>query len=373
MVLCVVLVVLASTGLDGRALGLALAAAVLPTVLYGSLILWLDRTEPESWEVRGLTFFWGAVIAVFFALFLNTAAWSFFTLASDADTGAIITAVAVAPFVEESAKGVLVLLVLWFTRRHIDGVLDGMIIGALVGLGFAMTENITYFGSAYADGGASAVGMLFVIRSVINGLGHAVWTSFTGAAVGWSRARHGRGVLRLGAPVLGWAAAVVGHGVWNLGASLTITVLSIGLERVYFLPEWQAVIIGGVVGGLPFSVPPVLVAATIAVLGREQEARVVRRYLPVEVALGTISAAEYRTISDPAARARSIRAARREGGALRRRQQRQFNEIAIRLAHFHYHAIKGERPHAPEIRRAEQLRWQLSALRWSMANAPAET
>ena len=204
MLLCVLLTVFTSTGLDIRAIALALSAAILPTVLYGALIIWLDRNDPESWEMRGLTFFWGAVIAIFFALFLNTAAWSFFTLASDPDTGSILTAVAVAPFVEESAKGLLVLLVLWFTRRHIDGVLDGMLIGALVGLGFAMTENITYFGIAYGDGGAGAVGTLFIIRSVINGLGHAVWTSFTGAAVGWARARHGRGVLRLIVPVIGW-------------------------------------------------------------------------------------------------------------------------------------------------------------------------
>ena len=178
------------------------------------------------------------------------------------------------------------LVVLWFTRRHIDGVLDGMLIGALVGLGFAMTENITYFGVAYSDGGAAAVGTLFIIRSLINGMGHAVWTSFTGAAVGWSRARHGRGVLRLIVPVIGWGAAVLGHSIWNLGASLTISVLTIGLERVFLLPEWQALILAGIVGGLPFSIPPLLVALLIALLGRDQESRVVRRYLPVEVRLG---------------------------------------------------------------------------------------
>ena len=184
----------------------------------------------------------GSSHRVFFALFLNTAAWSFFTVASNQDTGSILTAIAVAPLVEESVKGLAVLVVLWFTRRHIDGVLDGMLIGALVGLGFAMTENITYFGVAYSDGGAAAVGTLFIIRSVINGMGHAVWTSFTGAAVGWSRARHGRGVLRLIVPVIGWGAAVLGHSIWNLGASLVITVLTIGLERVFLLPEWQALI-----------------------------------------------------------------------------------------------------------------------------------
>jgi protease PrsW len=373
MLVCVLLAVFTSTGLNSRAIGLALAASILPTVLYGALIIWLDRNNPESWEIRGLTFFWGAVIAIFFALFLNTAAWSFFTLASDPDTGAILTAVAVAPFVEESAKGLLVLFVLWFTRRHIDGVLDGMLLGALVGLGFAMTENITYFGAAYADGGAGAVGTLFIIRSVINGLGHAVWTSFTGAAVGWARARHGRGLLRLIVPVIGWAAAVIGHAVWNLCATITITVLTIGFERTYFLPEWQALIISGIIGGLPFSVPPLLAALIIALLGREQEAKVVRTYLPIEVSLGTITPEEYGAVSNPVARKQSIRTAAQEGGSRRRHQQRRFNEIATRLAYFHYHAIKGERPYGPEIRRAEQLRWNLSALRWSMLNSTNQT
>jgi protease PrsW len=368
MLLCVLLNVFISTGLDIRAIGLAVGAAILPTLLYGALIIWLDRNEPETWELRGLAFFWGAVVAIFFALFLNTAAWSFFTVASNQDTGSILTAIAVAPLVEESVKGLAVLVVLWFTRRHIDGVLDGMLIGALVGLGFAMTENITYFGIAYSDGGAAAVGTLFIIRSVINGMGHAVWTSFTGAAVGWARTRHGRGVLRLIVPVIGWGAAVLGHSIWNLGASLTITILAIGLERVFFLPEWQAYILGGIVGGLPFSIPPLLIALLIALLGRDQESRVVRRYLPIEVGLGTLTPEEYETVSDPLARKSALEAARREGGTRRRRQQRQFNQIATRLAFFHYHAIEGERPYLPEIRRAEQLRWNLSALRWSMLN-----
>jgi len=371
MLICVLFNVFVSTGLNVRAIGLAVAAAILPTLLYGALIIWLDRNEPESWEVRGLAFFWGAVIAVFFALFLNTAAWSFFTVASSQDTGSILTAIAVAPLVEESVKGLAVLVVLWFTRRHIDGVLDGMLIGALVGLGFAMTENITYFGVAYSDGGAAAVGTLFIIRSLINGMGHAVWTSFTGAAVGWSRARHGRGVLRLIVPVIGWGAAGLGHSIWNLGASLTISVLTIGLERVFLLPEWQALILAGIVGGLPFSIPPLLVALLIALLGRDQESRVVRRYLPVEVRLGTLTPEEYQTVSDPLTRKSALAAARRDGGIRRRRQQREFNQIATRLAFFHYHAVEGERPYLPEIRRAEQLRWNLSALRWSMLN-PAD-
>lgn len=370
MLLCVLLNLIGSTGLSLESIGLAIGAAILPTLAYLALIIWLDRGEPESWELRGLTFFWGAVVAVFIALFFNTTAYSIFTLLSNEDTGAILTAVIAAPLVEESAKGLLVLLVLVVTRKHIDGMLDGLVLGALVGLGFAMTENITYFGQAYADGGASSVGALFVVRSLINGLGHAVWTSFTGAAVGWARDRHGRGVLRAIVPVIGWAAAVLGHAIWNLCAAIVIGILSIGFERVFWLADWQALILSGLIGGLPFSIPPLLTAMIFALLGREQQERVVREYLPIEVGLGTLSASELRAVVDPVERKRALGEAMALGGRTAWRQQREFATIATRLAYFHYHAIRGERPDLAEIRRAEQLRWQLSALRWSMLNAP---
>jgi RsiW-degrading membrane proteinase PrsW (M82 family) len=373
MLACVLVFIFASTGLNLRAIAIAVSAAVLPTGVYGALLLRLDRDEPESREARGLAFFWGAVISIFLALLLETVAQSFFYLAGDPDMSGILTAVVAAPLIEESAKGMLLLLALWFFRRHIDGVLDGMLFGALVGLGFAMTENIAYFGLAYADGGAKSVGLLFVVRCVINGFGHSVFTSFTGAAVGWARARHGRGVLRLLVPAIGWGAAVISHGVWNLFASIAITVLSIGLERVFFLPEWQAFLVGGIVGGLPFSVPPLLTALVIALLGREQEQRVVREYLPIEVSLGTITPEEYQDVVTPEARKRSLARARDQGGSLRRNQQRRFNEIVTALAFFHYHAVKGERPYLPEIRRAEQMRWNLSGLRWAMANPERAT
>lgn len=369
MLLTVMLVLVSATGFDWKAIGIAIVASVLPTAAYVALIVWLDRNEPESWELRGLALFWGAVIAVFIALFFNTTTFSLLALATNEDTSSILTAVIAAPLIEESAKGLLVLIVLIATRKHIDGMLDGMLLGALVGLGFAMTENILYFGQAYWDGGASSVGALFVVRSVINGMGHAVWTSFTGAAIGWARTRHGRGVLRAIVPVLGWTSAVLGHAIWNLCASLLIGILWIGFQRLYLLDDWQALILAGIIGGLPFSIPPLIMAFVLVMLGREQEERVVRDYLPIEVGLGTLSPLEYRCVVDPGSRKRELHRVKEIGGSAAEQQQREFNEIATRLAFFHYHAIKGERPYLPEIRRAEQQRWQLSALRWSMANA----
>lgn len=360
---CVILVLLSATGLHARSIAIAVGAANLPTIAYGALIAWLDRAEPESWELRILTFLWGAVVAVFIALILNSTAYSIFALLTDADTGAILTAVISAPLVEESAKGLLVLLVLWIARRNIDSMLDGLVLGATVGLGFAMTENIMYFGTAYRDGGAEAVGALFVIRCLINGMGHAVWTSFTGAAVGWSRGRHGRGVLRFIVPVLGWATAVAGHAIWNLGATIVIGIMNIVLIETYQFSEWRAFVVAGVMGGLPFVIPTVLTASIFARLGREQEDRIIRTYLPIEVRLGTLTPFEADRVIGQHSHRPTLRSLRRKNRSVRERRQAAFDAAAVRLAFFHYHALRGERPDKATVQRAEQMRWRISTLR----------
>ena len=367
MLTCVLLTLLGSTGANLRSIGLALTAAVLPAAIYGGVILWLDRTEPESWDLRILTFLWGAVVAVFIALILNTTAETIFSLKYGSTSSDILTATIAAPLIEESAKGLLVLLVLWFTRKNIDGPLDGMVLGALVGLGFAMTENILYFGTAYREGGAAAVGTIFVVRCLINGLGHAVWTSFTGAAIGWSRSRHGKGVLRFVVPPLGWAMAVMGHAIWNLGGSLAIGLFAIVLTQFYLLPDWEAFIAAGILAGLPFTIPPILTAYIFARLGREQEERVIRTYLPIEVRLGTLSPAEAQIVADPDQRRDQIRECSRTRGKRAAKLQRAFDQTATRLAFFHYHALRGERPDADAVRRAEQQRWMVATLRWALS------
>jgi len=227
-----------------------------------------------------------------------------------------------------------------------------------------MTENMMYFGLAYHSGGAADVGSLFVIRCLVNGLGHAVWTSFTGAAIGWSRGRHGRGILRFLVLPVGWGLAVLGHATWNAGASLAIGFLTIGFSYNWLLSDWQALIIAGVVGGLPFTIPPILIAFIIARLGLEQEEYVVRTYLPIEVGLGTLTPAEAAALASRAARNQQERDIRLRKGEPAAQNQIAFNIAATQLAFFHYHALRGERPDRADVRRAEQLRWQIATLRW---------
>ena len=55
----------------------------------------------------------------------------------------------VAPVTEEAAKGLFILLLLWFRRNELDGILDGIVYAGMVGIGFAFTENILYLAAAY--------------------------------------------------------------------------------------------------------------------------------------------------------------------------------------------------------------------------------
>ncbi|HEX8118857.1 MAG TPA: PrsW family intramembrane metalloprotease, partial [Pyrinomonadaceae bacterium] len=119
-----------------------LVAATLPVPVYVTLVLWLDRYEPEPpWMLAG-AFCWGALVAVFFAIVINSLGVALVSALAGDSTAESYGMVVSAPVVEETAKA-LVLFVLFFWRRdEFDGVTDGVVYAALVGLGFAMTENV---------------------------------------------------------------------------------------------------------------------------------------------------------------------------------------------------------------------------------------
>ena len=191
---------------DRVGLLLSVTAASIPALIYATIVLRLDRYESEPLRAVLACFIWGAVGAILFSL----AAGLLFQFAIEEVLGAQIAEAASvvigAPLVEESFKGIAVLAVLIFARDEIDSTLDGLVYGALVGVGFAMTENILYFGQAYLEGGLGEFGTLVVSRAVLGGFGHPAYTAITGAAIGWSRGRYGRGIARVVVPILGWGA-----------------------------------------------------------------------------------------------------------------------------------------------------------------------
>tara|TARA_B100000900_G_scaffold294078_1_gene252851 strand:+ start:4144 stop:5730 length:1587 start_codon:yes stop_codon:yes gene_type:complete len=67
----------------------------------------------------------------------------------------------------------------------IKGPKTGFQVGFTVGLGFAIVENLIYLVSSYVGGGFTSLFITSLIRGIGSIPGHAVWTSFSGAALGW--------------------------------------------------------------------------------------------------------------------------------------------------------------------------------------------
>jgi len=194
---------------------------IAPTVfVYFLVIKGTDRYEPEPFWLLTLTFLWGAVVATMTAIVGNAIGEGAVSAALGAGDEALVrasTASFVAPLVEETTKG-FGLLVLWLFSslwlRELDGALDGAIDGGVIGLGFTLTEDVLYVASAGAQGGAEAFTGLFILRTVLSGLGHASFTAMTGLGVGIA-AETSNGLVKLIAPIGGWMAAVGLHFVHN--------------------------------------------------------------------------------------------------------------------------------------------------------------
>jgi RsiW-degrading membrane proteinase PrsW (M82 family) len=224
---------------------LSIFAALIPTAIYGWFVNWLDRHEKEPWWLQALVFLWGAVPAFFLALIAQLlldipTTW---VLAEEELTSELVGGSLWAPVTEEIAKGLGVVLVLVLARREMDSILDGIVYGAMAGLGFAFTENILYFGGALVEEGWGGWAFTVLLRTIPFGLNHAFFSGLTGAGLGAAYLSFRRQV-KWGAPVGGLAAGMLFHGVHNLGASLAAAnCLSICLS---FVVDWGGILMLGV-------------------------------------------------------------------------------------------------------------------------------
>jgi RsiW-degrading membrane proteinase PrsW (M82 family) len=188
----------------------------VPMFIFAAFVYWLDRYEKEPKILLGAAFFWGMVIAAGGAFIINTAAGIGIYLFSESEVAAEIgTTSIVAPIVEEFLKGLAVAIVFFMFYKEFDSILDGIIYGAIVALGFAATENTLYiFRNGYQEGGWGGLFLLVFIRVIIVGWQHPFYTAFTG--IGFAVARtHKNMLIKLIAPLIGFGAAVTTHAFHN--------------------------------------------------------------------------------------------------------------------------------------------------------------
>ena len=248
---------------------IALLLALLPVPLLIAVVLLLDRLEPEPRANLVLCFAWGAGVAVLLAAIINTAGLLFITQPDlGKSNGEFISATFGAPLVEETLKGMVLFWLLWRRRQEFDGPTDGIMYAAMVGLGFAMMENIGYYISALVRpqiGGAQLLGYTFVFRGLLVALrasGVHLHDRDRRRVRGHAPAgRLGRGAGLLGAMTL--------HGLWN------------GLSK-FGLPGIAAAYL------LVACVLVVLVAVVVA--DRRRTVRLIWRFLPAYQAAGVVTA-----------------------------------------------------------------------------------
>ncbi|WP_314502832.1 PrsW family glutamic-type intramembrane protease [uncultured Microbacterium sp.] len=203
---------LSAIGPAASIIGMLLAFVPLTAVVLAVRLI--DRWEPEPRGLLVLAVAWGAVAAVGIALGVDL----LITLVLGVDDSPLreaFSAVVQAPIVEEFGKGLGVLLIFLTARRAFDGPVDGVVYGALVGAGFAFTENIQYFAISFLEGGVVDVTTTFFVRGILSPFAHVMFTSITGFALGLAARRGARGMGALGAWVLGMMGAMMLHALWN--------------------------------------------------------------------------------------------------------------------------------------------------------------
>jgi RsiW-degrading membrane proteinase PrsW (M82 family) len=325
----IVLIMLGLVGYFLEAIGpgaslIGMVLALIPLVLVLGAVRIVDRWEPEPRGLLVLAVAWGAIAAVGITLGFDI----LITIALGVDDSPMadaFSAVVQAPIVEEFAKGLGVYLIFVTARRAFDGPIDGVVYGALVGAGFAFTENIQYFAISFIEGGVADATATFFVRGILSPFAHVMFTSVTGFALGLA-ARRGLGAGRaLGPWLLGVTGAIALHALWNGSAVF-------GDFFVLYLTLQVPLFVGFILGVIAL---------------RREEARLTRARLGDYAAAGWFTPQEVEMLATGAGRKAALAWAQGLRGD-RTATMKEFIADATALAAARQRAISGRDAHARE-------------------------
>jgi protease PrsW len=205
-------------------LGIAayLAFSAFLSTLFLTLVWLADRYEREPWWLVILAAAWGAVPAIFLSCVAEVAVNRPLGMALGPGAAEVLGTVFVAPPVEEVAKAFALLLIVTIGRHQFDDVLDGMVYGAAVGVGFSFVEDAFYFVGSVSTDGLGAAGVTFGLRNIGFVLNHSLFSAVTGIGFGLARLYHRSALARFGWPVAGLGVAILLHMAHNSLAFLAL-------------------------------------------------------------------------------------------------------------------------------------------------------
>src|ERR1041385_8726791 len=300
------------------ALIIGFIAATIPVPIYIVLVLWIDRYESEPLWRLATAFGWGALVATFFAFLLNTTSEGIVGALTNAQAAQASAAVNSAPIVEETGKAIILFIFFFWKKDEFDGVIDGIVYASMAALGFAMTENILYYGKAAALGGGGALTLTVIIRGFFAPFSHPLFTSLTGIGLGLARQSTNIAIKVL-TPIIGLLMAIFMHSIWN----------------------GSAVFGGGGVFVLTYivvMVPAFPIMLCVIAFALRREGQVVRQFLVIDLERGFLNQEEYKQLGSIFGRMGSSFNAFSKSGVKGWRNRRRFNQLASELA-FHRNRV----------------------------------
>lgn len=188
----------------------------------------LDLFEREPPTVRAAAMCWGGLAAVAFAMFANDAALVVLAELTDAQWARTWGPSIVGPLNEEWLKAMGVVMLVLIVREHFDRSIDGLIYGALVGLGFQVVENLTYaIKYAVMNPNSDLTGALTVTftRVLVAGpWSHPLYTGAAGLGIAFFVTQTRRRLTTRWGVMIGlYALALAMHGLWNLPLPSSLT------------------------------------------------------------------------------------------------------------------------------------------------------
>jgi RsiW-degrading membrane proteinase PrsW (M82 family) len=345
------------TGAAGPVVALVSALACVPTTAVGLLVIRrLDRNEKEPWRLVLVAAAWGAIVATSLVIWAESLWQAIAIRTLIPGPGMDVSTAFSAGLLEELAKGAAVLLLYLVMRHEFDDVVDGIVYGAAVGLGFNFMETVSYMTNMYAifqpEGiGGVIAGFQWYARQVL-GLffGHATYTAFIGAGIGIARQLSNRR-HKVIAIVGGFLVAIAAHFSWDAWLTLfPIEKTAAGLVEIHL----RTLIMTG-----PFT------AALLALLflGLMIESQALVEQMQKEAAAGTgaILPDEIQILAQPWRRTRvRVRALQKEGirGYLRAARL-QSAQLDLAMERWHRERQELDEPLEAE----QQIRQRIMALR----------
>jgi RsiW-degrading membrane proteinase PrsW (M82 family) len=329
---------------------LLLAAVAIPV---GLIIYRFDQFEPEPASLIAIAVIWGAVVALSFAAIANSSFLTFLQHVLPSREVDSWGAALVAPIDEEFYKGAGLVMIFLIARDEINGLMDGLVYGAMIGLGFQVMENIQYFVHAAAQSGSGQIGPVistFFVRVLVAGLySHMLFTGLLGFGFAYFVTRRSASwALRAGVFALFIALAWGAHFVWN---SPWLDSLMAGSAGTFVLAL--------IIKGLPFLVLLLL----LGIFARRREEQAFSRLMAEEVGGDVVTQEEFRILRSGRRRRAALRRMKRQKGSAARRMLKRLQREQINLALFH---TKVETPGHPSVEaqrdKVRQLKAQLAAL-----------